>query len=80
VLTAQQEQLIMMLPETEYGRALFAWIQQEIDSLETNEEYGGKICNDPLIEDFRTQMGIKIGLKRVLRKPNELIQSKGLKQ
>lgn len=75
MLTAQQEILIASLPETEYGRALFAWLTQEIEVLEKNEECGGKICNDPLIEDFRVQLGMKISLKRVLRKPLELKQS-----
>lgn len=79
MLTAQQEHLIMMLPETDYGRALFSWIYQELDELEHKEEFGGKICNDPLIEDFRVQMGIKIGLRRVLRKPAELIEKQRLK-
>lgn len=70
MLTAQQEQLLIMLPETEYGRALIAWLKEEIEAQEVKEP--GKICNDPLLEDFRVQMGIKIGLKSVLQKPQEL--------
>jgi len=76
ILTEQQEILIINLPETEYGRALFAWINQEIESLEHKIDLSGKICNDPIKDDFRVQMGIKMGLKRVLRKPQELIESK----
>jgi hypothetical protein len=72
MLTQQQEQLLILLPDTEYGRALTAWLQQEIDLVEAAEP--GKICHDPLLEDFRVQMGIKIGLKRVLQKPRELMQ------
>lgn len=74
MITDQQKQLIVMLPETEYGRALFADIRGEIESIETKEEHGGKICDDPLIEDFRVQMGIKIGLKWVLNRPDKLRQ------
>lgn len=72
MLTKQQELLIIALPETEYGRAFFAWIQEEITQLEANEEHGGKICDNPLIEDFRTQLGLKIAYKRILRKAQEL--------
>lgn len=73
MLTEQQKHLLIMLPETEYGQALYGWLRQEIKALEDKEETVGKICNDPLIEDFRVQMGIKIGLKRVLNKPQKLI-------
>lgn len=68
--------LISTLPETEYGRALFHWIQEELDILETKELSGSKICNDPLIEDFRTQLGMKIALKRVMRKPHKILDNK----
>jgi len=67
----------MMLPETEYGRALWVWIEQEIKAQELREP--GKISNDPLLEDFRVQMGIKLGLRKVLEKPQELKQ-KTIKQ
>lgn len=73
----------MKLPETEYGQALFSWIKEELELIEAKEEHGGKICNDPLIEDFRTQLGIKIGFKRLLRLPKELIEKsnrQGVKQ
>uniref|UniRef100_A0A6M3J307 Uncharacterized protein n=1 Tax=viral metagenome TaxID=1070528 RepID=A0A6M3J307_9ZZZZ len=42
-----------------------------MDLLENKQEVNAKICDDPLTEDFRTQLGIKIGLKRALRKPTE---------
>ena len=64
--------LISMLPETEHGAALFRRLREKITKLEEVEmDGGGKICDDPLIEDFRTQLGIKIGLKRVMREPQE---------
>lgn len=73
-LTEQQKQLIISLPATEHGRALFAWLSQKIEKLDHKAEHAGKICDDPLLEDFRTQMGIKIGLKQVLNKPEKLMK------
>jgi hypothetical protein len=75
-LSIQQEQLIIMLPETEYGRALNAWLDDEIERIAAKLDLSGKICDDPLIEDFRTQMGISIGLKRVKKKPQELRETR----
>ena len=75
MLTMQEEILLADLPKTEYGRALFKWLKEEIGMLENKEQHAAKICDDPLIEDFRCQLGIKIGLKRVLDKPQECIKS-----
>lgn len=61
----------MMLPETEYGIALIAMINQEIEAIERKEPTM-KICDDPIREDFRYQMGMKDAFKRILRKPQEL--------
>lgn len=73
VLTEQEKYLIMMLPETEYGRAYFKWLRVEISRMISNDlATGGKISDNPLIEDFRTQLGIKIGMTRAMNKPNEL--------
>jgi len=71
--TERDKYLISTLPETEYGQALERWLREEISLLENKEECGLKISNDPLHEDFRVQLGIKIGLKRVLKKPKECI-------
>lgn len=82
-MNEHQKRLMMSLPETEYGQALFAWINEEIALQEKKEGTSWKICDDPLIEDFRVQLGIKIGLKRVLLKPQKLKEAehrKGLKR
>lgn len=72
---AQRDHLIAMLPKTEYGIAFFEWIQEEIDMLEEKELSGSKICDDPLSEDFRTQLGMKIFAKRVKRKPQDIVDN-----
>uniref|UniRef100_A0A6M3IZZ7 Uncharacterized protein n=1 Tax=viral metagenome TaxID=1070528 RepID=A0A6M3IZZ7_9ZZZZ len=61
--------LISELPSTEYGQAFFKWLKEEIALMEEIEQTSLKICDDPLLEDFRMQLGIKIGLRRVLQKP-----------
>ena len=71
----QRDYLISILPQTEHGMAERAWIQEEIDMLEKKELSGSKICDDPLIEDFRTQLGMKIAFKRVMRKPQEILDN-----
>jgi hypothetical protein len=71
VLSDHEKYLISELPNTEYGQALIRWIKNEVAILEDLEEHGAKICNDPLHDDFRVQLGIKIGFKRVLRLPEE---------
>lgn len=71
MLTDQEKSLIANLFKTEWGQALENWLREEISLLEQKEEYSAKICNEPIHEDFRVQMGIKIGFKRVLRKPKE---------
>jgi len=65
---------ISLLPKTESGQAYFSRLAEMIAEIEHKEEYGSKICNDPLIEDFRVQLGIKIGLKRAMREPHECLQ------
>ena len=73
MLDERETYLIAEFPKTEWGQALEKWLREEISLLEKKEEFGLKICDDPLSEDFRVQIGIKIGLKRVLRKPNECL-------
>ena len=73
MLTDRDKYLISELPNTEYGQALINCIEEEIALLEHREEHSSKICNDPLVEDFRVHLGIKIGFKRVLRKPKECL-------
>lgn len=63
--------LLSALPETDYGRALFLWIDEEVKEIEAKEEFGLKICDDPLNDDFRFVLGLKAAFKRVLRKPQE---------
>ena len=64
---------IAELPNTEYGQALIKWVKEEIELLEERETSYLKICDDPLQEDFRVQLGIKTGLKRVLQKPGQCL-------
>lgn len=73
MLDERDNYYISELPKTEYGQALEKWLREEISLIENKEEYGLKICDDPLSEDFRVLLGIKIGLKRVLRKPKECL-------
>lgn len=68
-------QLISVLPETEYGRAFFLWIQGILDDLEQAKKSSWKICDDPLIEDFRVKLGMEIMAKRVLSKPQRIIET-----
>lgn len=75
MLTEQELLLISNMPKTEYGQALEKWIKEDIEQLEEKEGYASKICDDPLIEDFRVQLGIKLGLKRVLEKPRKCIET-----
>lgn len=80
MLTEMQERLIILLPETDVGQAQMIWINEEIEQLESKDILA-KICDDPLIEDFRVQMGIKIGLRMVRDKAQELksqLQNKGV--
>ncbi len=72
---AQRDHLISMLPSTEYGIAFFEWIDEEIEMLEEKQLSSSKICDDPLIEDFRTQLGMKIAFKRAKRKPQEILDN-----
>ena len=65
---------ISLLPKTESGQALLDRLAEMVKEIEKKEEYGSKISNDPLIEDFRVQLGIKIGLKRAMREPHECLQ------
>jgi len=67
--------LISQMPATEYGRAYFSWLQEEIDRLEENELSSAKICDEPLREDFRTQLGMKIAFKKAMRKPQEILDN-----
>jgi len=71
LISDHDKYLISELPKTEYGQAFMRWLREEVDLLENKQEVNAKICDDPLTEDFRTQLGIKIGLKRALRKPTE---------
>lgn len=75
MLSERDNFLIASFPKTDYGQAFMSWLEEEIDTLEYQEEFSAKICDDPLIEDFRVKMGIKIGLKRVLRKPQECLEN-----
>jgi len=74
MLDERDKQLIAELSNTEYWQALEKWLREEISLIENKEEYSLKICDDPLSEDFRVLLGIKIGLKRVLRKPKECLK------
>jgi hypothetical protein len=67
-----QSYLVVSLPETEYGRAFFSILKEELEELEKCLEISGKICDNPIREDFRYQMGLIEGYKRVLRKPQEI--------
>ena len=71
MINERDRELIRQLPEIEHGQALFRWIEDEIKLLD--EESGLKICDDPLMEDFRVKMGRKYELKRVLNKPKECL-------
>ena len=73
MLNERENYLIAELPNTEYGQALEKWLREEISLIENKEDCALKICDDPLQEDFRVQLGIKIGLRRVLRKPKECL-------
>jgi len=73
MLNDREKYLIATLPNTEYGQALEKLLREEISLIEDKEVYGSKICDDPLHEDFRVQLGIKIGLKMILRKPKECL-------
>jgi len=73
MLNDHDKYLIAELFKTDWGQALEKWLREEISLIENKEEFALKICNDPLNEDFRVQIGIKIGLKRVLRKPQECL-------
>jgi len=75
MLTESDLRLISMLPKTEYGQAQEKWIAAEIATLEGKEESGLKLSDDPISEDFRYLLGMKIAFKRVLRKPQECEQS-----
>lgn len=79
-LTERDKELIVILPETEYGQALFKWLRSEIAMQEEKELHGSKICDDPLFEDFRTQLGIKIGLKWVLNLPTKILEESNNKR
>lgn len=70
----REDFLLVSLLQTEYWPALKNRIEKYIERIENEEEYSFKICDNPLIEDFRVQMGIKIGMKRVLRIPEETIE------
>ena len=74
MLTERQKSVIASMPETEYGQALAAWLNEEIRILEEKEESGMKICDDPLIEDFRVQLGMKIAFRRTLKKPKQILE------
>jgi hypothetical protein len=74
MLNNRQKQLIATIPETEYGQALFAWIREEIELLETMEETSLRICDERLIDDFRTQLGLKIAFRKVLNKPKQCLE------
>lgn len=43
--------------------------------LEARELSGSKICDDPLLDDFRTQLGMKIFAKKAMRKPQEILDN-----
>lgn len=74
-MSDQDKYLLSIIRKTEYWQALEKWLLEEISLLEIKEENSAKICDDPLNEDFRVQLGIKIGLKRVLRKPQECFEN-----
>ena len=74
MLTDRDKYLISELPNTDYGQALERWLKEEVSMLETKEEHGLKICDDPLHEDFRVQLGIKFGFNWVLKKPKDCIK------
>jgi hypothetical protein len=74
MITDRQKELIAKSPETEYGQALFAWIRDELEILESSEETGLKICDDPLSHDFRCQLGLKIAYRKVLNKPKQCLE------
>ena len=69
MLTGNDKSLIANLFKTEWGQALEKWLREEISLLEMNEGTNLRISNDPLHNDFRWQMGMKLGLKMVLDKP-----------
>ena len=71
MLNEREKYLIAEVTRLEHWQAFEKWLREEISLLEKKEEFGSKICDDPLNEDFRVQMGIKIGMKMVLRKPKE---------
>jgi hypothetical protein len=74
MITNRQKQLIADMPSTEYGQALFAWIREELDILEKKEESGLKISDDPLSQDFRSELGLKIAYRKVLNKPKQCFE------
>lgn len=67
--------LISQMPETEYGRAFFSWIDEELAILRGIYLGSSKECGDPLSEDFRTKLGMEIAFERVKRKPQEIIEN-----
>lgn len=71
MLTDHDKDLIANLFRTDWGQALEVWLRDEISLLEEKEKHGLKISTDPLHEDFRWQLGLKMGLKMVLDKPRE---------
>ena len=71
MVTPNEKYLISQLPQTEYGQALNAYLNERISEIESNEGINWKICDDPLNQDFRVQMGVKMGLKEVRDMPGK---------
>lgn len=73
------EQYILGLLQLEHWQAYKRAIEADIKAIEEREEALSKICDDPLLQDFRVQLGIKIGLKRALRKPQDILEKQQYK-
>ena len=71
MLLNYEKELLANLFKTEWGQVLEKWLREEISLLEEKETVNLRISSDPLHEDFRWQMGLKVGLKMVLDKPRK---------
>lgn len=73
-LTDQEKRVLSTLDQTEYGQALFHLLDHELSRIDKILDSGAKICDDPIKDDIRFNLGSRSVIRSLLKMPQELKQ------
>ena len=72
MITPHDRQLIIALPDSDFGRAFLSWVKDRLEDRQKDYFLLLKIDNDDIRNDFRFKAGFISALQEVLGEPERL--------